>query len=75
MCRAVFADGLQIIVVLATFGLFLIENLLNLVRIRKITLWSGLKKLARLYVRVRSEVGRVIFSLCSSHRASVFQSQ
>ena len=27
MCRAGFADGIQIIAVLATFGLFLIENL------------------------------------------------
>jgi len=30
MCRAGFADGIQIIAVLATFGLFLIEHLLKI---------------------------------------------
>jgi len=30
MCRAGFAEGIQIIVVLATFGLILIENLLTI---------------------------------------------
>jgi len=30
MCRAGFADGIKIIVVLATFGLILIENLLTI---------------------------------------------
>ena len=30
MCRAGFADGIQIIVVLAIFGLILIENLLKI---------------------------------------------
>ena len=30
MCRAGFADGIQIITVFATFGLFLIENLLKI---------------------------------------------
>jgi len=30
MCKAGFADGIQLITVLATFGLFLIENLLKI---------------------------------------------
>ena len=34
MCRAGFADGIQIIAVLATFGLFLIENILKIPEMR-----------------------------------------